>query len=288
VLGGPFGVEPIEDSMRRLDRFAEVGGRLVETAHSYKEGRAEQAIGAWFEANPGVLEVLSKAGHDPVTKADIPLDAETVEQHVRESLDALNVDRLDVFLYHTDDPSRSVDELAATLIGLIDGGLARSVGASNWPLERFAQLTARLRSAGHDLIGSYQYGLASPDPAQLKPGNLAADSEILQFLEAEQVPLFAWSAQAGGFFARTGPAQGESRSYLFETSENAERRERCRALAAEFGTAPSTLALAWTLHRSMTWAAIGPRSAEQLDGSLEALGLDLTYDQVRWLEYGDE
>lgn len=288
VLGGPFGVEPIEESFRRLDHFAASGGRLVETAHSYKGGKAELAIGEWFAANPGVLQIMSKVGHDPISKDDIPLDSKTVARHVRESLAALHVDHLDVFLFHTDDPTRSVDELAATLVGLIDAGMVSSVGASNWELDRFAPLVTALRSVGHTPIASYQYGLAAPDPEQLRPGNLAADAEIHAFLEDEAVPLFAWSAQAGGFFARTGPAVGESRSYLFETAQNERRRDRCHELAREFGVAPSTLALAWTLRRPETWAAIGPRSVEQLDGSLEALAIDLSCDQVRWLEFGDE
>lgn len=287
VLGGPFGTEPIEESARRLDHFVAIGGRLVETAHSYKEGAAERAIGAWIADHPRSVGVLTKVGHDPVTKGDIPLEPSLVEEHVRGSLEALNIDRADILLYHTDDPTRTVDELADTLIGLVDRGLAAHVGASNWAPERFAELARRLRDAGHTPIASYQYGLGAPNPELLRPGNLAADAATLAMLDDLDAPLFAWSAQAGGYFSRTADS-GPTRSTIFESPENYAKRERTRALAADLGTEPGILALAWTLRRSNTWAAIGPRTTDQLDGSVAALALALTDAQAHWLATGED
>ncbi len=286
VLGGPFGTEPLGESFARLDHFAEVGGRLVETAHSYKGGAAQAAIGSWNAEHPGALRVMTKIGHDPASKGDIPLDRALVLEHLDASIAALNVDAADIVLYHTDDPDRTVRELADTLLEIVSSGRARHVGASNWQPDRFAQLATLLAADGQTAIASYQYGLAAPAPERLRPGNLAADGDVLAMLEHAKSPLFAWSSQAGGYFSRTDGADTPTRSTIFESDENARRRERCRTLAANLGTEPGILALAWTLHRPATWAAIGPRTAEQLDGSVAALGLTLSDEDVRWLETG--
>jgi len=55
--------------------------------------------------------------------------------------------------------------------------------------------------------------------------------------------------------------------------------ERWHAAAAELGEAPADVALAWLLHqRAVTAPIIGPRTMEQLDGSLKALEIKLDGD----------
>ena len=40
-------------SFSQLDRFAEAGGTLVDSADVYADGRAEEIIGRWLAARPG-------------------------------------------------------------------------------------------------------------------------------------------------------------------------------------------------------------------------------------------
>ncbi|MEU1515635.1 aldo/keto reductase [Streptomyces sp. NPDC005811] len=284
VLGGPFGAEPAETSAERLARFADAGGLLVETSHSYAAGQAEAAVGQWLRKNPGTLGVVTKVGHD-TTGADIPLGAATVHAHVRAARENLGVETIDVLLYHCDDPARPVAELADTLVSLVESGLARRVGASNWQAHRLSALAVELAARGHTPVASYQFGLAEPDPALLG-GSLHADTGILDVVRAHRLPLLAWSSQARGYFARTGPRETHGGPDPYDTEDNRARRHRCRELAAQLGTRPETVALAWTLRHPRVWPSIGPRTTVQIDRSLEARRLPLTEAQVRWLRHG--
>lgn len=283
VMGGPFGSEPLADTFARLDRFAELGGRLVETAHSYEGGRAQRAIGEWFRQNPGVLGVVTKIGHDQVHRGDVPLTPETVRSHAHAAAEALHVECIDEVLYHSDDPKRAVEELAETLHGLVASGTAQRVGASNWAPDRFAALADLLRAAGDEPVASYQYGLAIAEPERLDPGNRAATDDVLAVLDERSVLLSAWSSQAGGYFSRTASSP---RSVRYETPVNRARRERVRRFAADVGEGPGVVALAWTVRRPNTRAAIGPRTTAQLDSSFRALDIALSDADAAFLRDG--
>ncbi|WP_406432449.1 aldo/keto reductase [Streptomyces sp. NBC_00631] len=284
VLGGPFGAEPAETTAERLAHFADAGGLLVETSHSYAGGRAEAAVGPWLRANPGTLGVTTKVGHDS-TGGDIPLSRDTVFAHVRSALENLGVETIDILLYHCDDPIRSVAELADTLVSLVEAGHARRVGVSNWRPERLSELATELGERGHTPVASYQFSLAEPDPALLE-GSLHAGSAVLDVVRGHRLPLLAWSSQARGHFARTTPKEHHGKPDPYDTAENRDRRVRCRELAAQLGSRPETVALAWTLHHPGVWPSIGPRTTAQIDNSLQACRLTLTEEQVHWLRDG--
>ncbi|NEB03538.1 aldo/keto reductase [Streptomyces sp. SID13726] len=284
VLGGPFGAEPSDVSAARLAHFADAGGLLVETSHSYAKGQAEEAIGPWLRRNPGTLGVATKIGHD-FTGADIPLTRDTVHGHVRAALRTLGVETIDVLLYHCDDPARSVAELADTLVSLVEAGHVRRVGASNWQAQRLSSLATELAGRGHTPVASYQFSLAEPDLALLG-GSLHADTAVLDVVRAHRLPLLAWSAQARGYFAHSEPREVNGRPDPYDTEDNRARRLRCRELAGQLGTRAETVALAWTLQHTQVWPSIGSRTTDQIDRSLEARSLRLTDDQVRWLRHG--
>ncbi|MFG2965378.1 aldo/keto reductase [Streptomyces sp. NPDC048288] len=284
VLGGPFGAEPAEVSAARLSRFADAGGLLVETSHSYAGGRAEEAVGSWLRANPGTLGVATKVGHD-ITGADLPLARDTVHAHVRAALRNLGVETIDLLLYHCDDPERPVAELADTLVSLVEAGHVRRIGASNWRPDRLAELAAELAGRGHIPVASYQFSLAEPDPVLLG-GSLHADPAVLDVVRAHRLPLLAWSAQARGYFARGEPREADGRPDPYDTEDNRARRDRCRELAGQLGTRPETVALAWTLGQTSVWPSIGPRTTDQIDRALQARRLRLTDAQVHWLRHG--
>lgn len=284
VLGGPFGAEPAETSAERLARFADAGGLLVETSHSYAGGKAEAAVGQWLRTNPGTLGVATKVGHD-TTGGDIPLDRDTVFEHVRSALENLGVETIDVLLYHCDDPTRSVTELAETLVALVDAGHTRRVGVSNWPAERLAQLAAELGERGHTPVASYQFSLAEPDPALLE-GSLHAGKAVLDVVRTHRLPLLGWSSQARGYFARNTPKEHHGKPDPYDTEANRARRQRCQEIARQLGSRPETVALAWTLHHPGVWPSIGPRTTAQIDSSFQARRLTLTQEQVNWLRDG--
>lgn len=285
VLGGRFGEEPAELSWRRLDRFAEAGGRIVDTAHSYADGRSEQVIGEWLRANAGSLAVVDKVAHPDDTGA-IDLSPRAVRREVAESRTRLGVSTLDVVLLHRDSAAVPVQEVAETLAGLAADGEAREIGVSNWPASRLDQLANVLAAHGHVPVVSYQRSLAVPT-TPLWPGTRHADASLLRVAARHGLPVLAWAAQARGFFTGTTEPPCPGQPDPFDSTANRARRQRCRHLARKAGTRPETVALAWLLHQPDTYPIIGPRSIAELDASLEATQLHYDSATLRWLAEGD-
>jgi len=286
VLGGRFGEEPEDVSLQRLDRFAAAGGRLVETAHSYADGRSEEVIGQWLQAHPARVGVVDKVGH-PDHEGVLDLSRRRINQEAEESCRRLQVSAIDVLFLHRDDPSRSVSELSETLLGLVRAGYARRVGVSNWSADRLAQLATLLSEQGQVPVVSYHFSLAVP-ARPLWPGTFHADDEVMRVVDEFRLPLLPWAAQARGFFAGLSEPLGDGQPDPFDTAENREKRQRCADLAKRLDCRPETVALAWTLHHDRMWPIIGPRSVDELDVSLAAASLSLDEATLRWLSEGSE
>ena len=70
--------------------------------------------------------------------------------------------------------------------------------------------------------------------------------------------------------------------------ENFERKGRAQQYAADRGVLTTNVALAWLLGLPLNvFPLIGPRTPRELTTCLQALTLQLSPPQVRWLEVGD-
>lgn len=267
MLGGRFGERPIEVDVALLDAWREAGGALVETAHAYADGAAEQRIGAWLRTQPpgDAPGVVTKVGH-PLPDGTQTLDPASLRRQLETSLRRLGIDQVALLLLHRDDLAVPVERFADELRAVVARGDALAVGVANWSLPRLRAL--------HDALGpelaatSEQWSLARPR-APLYPGTLAADSEYLEWHAATGVPLLAWSANAGGWFA------GRGASGPFDTAANRAMRELFARQAAHLGIAPATLALHHALGAApRVLATVGPESPAELAEALAATRLD--------------
>jgi aryl-alcohol dehydrogenase-like predicted oxidoreductase len=266
-----------------LDAWVEVGGNIVDTAHVYADGDSERALGAWFADRPDVRDdivVLTKGAHPDgdrrrVTPADIAADlAESTERLGR---------GIDLYLLHRDDPSLPVGPLIECLNEHRAARRLRAFGVSNWTLERIDEANAY--AAAHGLEGfccnSPQLSLARQNEEHW-PGTMAATDAVRAWHERTQMPMFAWSAQARGYFAGH---DSESALRVYDNEENRERRRRAAALASRLGCTANQVALAWVLAQPYpVYAVIGPRTVEQLHEAVGALELSLADDELRALD----
>ncbi|MBT0772897.1 aldo/keto reductase [Kineosporia sp. J2-2] len=283
VLGGAFGAEPEQLTRERLDAFHAGGGRFVETAVSYLGGRALAAVGAWLARSPGALDTVVKIGHGD-RGVDLPLSPEVVGRELDRAREVLGVDTVGVAVLHNDDPARPVEEIADTVAALVSTGRAGAVGASNWPPGRLVALAGMMRERGHELLASYHRSLAVPDPARFNGSTLPGDGPLFDAVDAAGLALLSWSANAGGYFAR--PDEDTGVLSPFDAPLSRQRRQRCRELAAQLGTDPSSIALAWVLARPRTWASVGPGTPDRVRQALAAARLELTAAQAIWLSNG--
>jgi aryl-alcohol dehydrogenase-like predicted oxidoreductase len=111
---------------------------------------------------------------------------------------------------------------------------------------------------------------------------MAATDDVRAWHARTQTPLFAWSAQARGFFAGH---DSESAVRVYDNADNRERRRRAAEIAEGIGCTANQVALAWVLAQPYpVYAVIGPRTVAQLREAIGALDVSLTDDEVRWLD----
>jgi aryl-alcohol dehydrogenase-like predicted oxidoreductase len=278
---GTLGFSPAtrERDFAVLDAWVEAGGSVIDTAHVYEDGGAEQVLGEWLRERQGVRErlaIVTKGAHPEgdrrrVTPADIASD-------LGESMARLG-GPVDVYLLHRDDPAVEVGPLVDALEGHRRAGDLRAWGVSNWTLERIKAADGYAAAAGVPGVwcNSPHLSLAVQN-APPWPGCLSAcDGGARAWHAGTGLPLLAWSAQAGGYFA--GAA-----SHVYDNEPNRERRARARELGRRAGASANAVALAWVLAQPFpVLAVIGPHSVEHLHASLEALDVELGADDVRWL-----
>ncbi len=257
-----------------LDAWLEAGGTVIDTAHVYEDGDAERVLGRWLADRPGARErivLVTKGAHPDgdrrrVTPDDIAAD-------LRDSMERLG-GPVDLYLLHRDDPDVAVDEIVDALDAHRRAGEIAAFGVSNWTLPRIEEANAYAAERGVAGIAcnSPHLSLAVQNEPPWPDCLSANDAESRAWHARTGLPLLAWSAQAGGYFA--GAA---SRVY-----DNAGNRER-RARAEQLGDA-NAVALAWVLAQPFpTVAVVGPHSVEHLHASLEALAVELSADDARWL-----
>src|SRR4051794_31714946 len=142
VLGGNvFGwTAGGEDAFRILDRFADAGGRMIDTADMYSAwvpghqgGESEALIGAWLRRRGAKGDVLiatkvgmlAGGGGEKLEPARIAAAAEA-------SLRRLGVDAIDLYYAHQEDPKTPVEDSLRAFDRLVRDGKVRALGASNY------------------------------------------------------------------------------------------------------------------------------------------------------------
>jgi aryl-alcohol dehydrogenase-like predicted oxidoreductase len=267
-----------------LDEWHRLGGNIVDTAHVYGDGDSERDLGAWLADRPAVREdliVLTKGAHPSgdrrrVTPADITAD-------LTESIERLGRS-IDLYMLHRDDPRLPVGPIMECVNEHRRAGRLRALGASNWTCARIDEANAY--AAAHGLEGfccsSVHLSLATQNEEHWPDTLSATDPAISDWHERTQTPLFAWSAQARGFFAGH---RSEPTARVYDNEANRERRRRAQALADRAGCTAGQVALAWVLAQPFpVYAVVGVRTVAQLREAVGALDVALGEDDVRWLD----
>jgi aryl-alcohol dehydrogenase-like predicted oxidoreductase len=296
ALGTAYLADDGEDaSFELLDAWLELGGNLVDCARQYGDGECERILGRWLAARgahddvvvitKGAHHVTHGTEHDPSRKRVTPAD---IAADLAESLEALRTDAIDLYFLHRDDPSKPVGPIVEALNEHAAAGRIRTIGASNWTTERIEDANQHAAANGRRGFQASSPGLSLAEPRDNPwPETVFARSaEAREWYERHQFPLFAWSSQAGGFFAGR---RDELVERVYVDEGNLERLRRATELGAHTGFSANEVALAWVLHQPFpAYAIIGPRSVPELHESVVGLDVELTPDEVRWLNLEEE
>ena len=233
------------------------------------------------------MTIIGKGAHSPLTYPDV------IGRQLAQSLDRLNTDRLDLYFMHRDNRDIPVGEFVDAIDAEVRAGRIGAWGGSNWSRERMDEAIAYARKAGKQAPAalSNNYSLAEMIEAPWAGCYSASDAAWRAWLKERHIANFAWSSQAQGFFTdRAGRDKTDDpnmvRCWYNET--NFARRDRAAELGAKRGLNANQVALAYILSGDVqVIPLIGPLALSELEDSLGALDLELTPEEVRWLESGD-
>jgi 1-deoxyxylulose-5-phosphate synthase len=296
-----FSTEKQDLTNELLDRFLEAGGTAIDTARVYARGTSEEAFGNWLQARGcrDQVVVIGKGAHHDSQTFERRVNAAAIHEDVQTSLRTMQLDRMDVYILHKDDEDAPVGPVVEALNEENAAGRIGAFGGSSWTHQRIA--AANEYAEAHGLkpfsASSPNLALAVPnEPMWVGCVSLSGDEEALAWYEKTQMPVFAWSSQARGFFSgryipdmtgETMDQQNVIRTYFSEA--NWERYRRAEELAKEKGCTLQQITLAWVLHQPLNlYALIGPATTSELDNSLGALDIVLSEEELAWLNLQKE
>jgi NDP-hexose C3-ketoreductase / dTDP-4-oxo-2-deoxy-alpha-D-pentos-2-ene 2,3-reductase len=284
-----FGPQTSEaDSFAIMDKALELGVNFFDTANRYGGrigiGATESIIGRWL-AQGGRRERIVLATKVYGAMGEGPNDRGLTAYHIRraceDSLRRLQTDHIDLYQMHHIDRTVPWEEIWQAMEQLVREGKVLYVGSSNFAGWQIAQANS-LAAARHFM------GLISEQSLY----NLNArmiELEVIPACHAYGVGIIPWSPLAGGLLggalqkAATGRRADERAQQTVEKYRK--QLEAYEALCRELGEQPADVALSWLLHNpAVTAPIIGPRTIEQLTGSIRALEIRLSDETLAQLD----
>ena len=267
------------DRLERAIRAAlDAGITWVDTAEIYARGRSEEIVGRAVRSMRDDVFLVTKVGPSGAGSGMRPED---LGGAIRRSLRRLGTDHVDLYLLHWYDPTVPVEETWGAMAELVDAGLARTIGVSNFgeelivrclavaPVDAVENQLSLLHRDGEGLAAR----LAAQGIAYIAYGCLAFGLLSGRVTPDTELELSDWRA---GRFARY-----ESNYYeeLFAPG----RIERGHAFARELaeiadgaGLPPPVLALRWVVERpGVTAAVVGSVDLEHLLTNVRAGSVQL-------------
>ena len=201
----------------------------------------------------------------------------------------MQTDYVDIYMLHRDNPDVPVGEFIDVLNEHRNAGIIQAFGASNWSIERIEAANHYAKTKG--LTGfsaiSNNFSLARMVEAPWAGCMASSDTESRDWFTRTQTPLMPWSSQARGFFTR---AHADDRSdaelvRCWYCEENFQRLERAREMADRLSVLPVNIALAYVLCQPFpTFPLVGPHTLAETRTSISALDIQLTPEDLRWLD----
>jgi aryl-alcohol dehydrogenase-like predicted oxidoreductase len=256
-------------------RAVELGVNLIDTAEIYGMGESERIVG---RAIAGMRERVFVA-----TKLFPVLPVSPVVQwRAVQSARRLGVRELDLYQVHWPNPIVPLPSTMRGMRALLDVGLVRHVGVSNFPTGWWRRAE---RSLGAPVLSNQvQYSLACRRPDRT--------GGVLGYAQANDRFVIAYSPLAqgllGGRYDADHPPSGAARRnnplFLPDNLEAASGLlTALREVARSHDATPAQVALAWVIRRPNVVAIPGASSVEQLERNCEAADLELSDDEDAWL-----
>jgi aryl-alcohol dehydrogenase-like predicted oxidoreductase len=249
-----------------LNRALDLGITMVDTAEIYGFGRSERIVGRALAGRRDAAFLATKIL--PV----MPLRP-VVIRRLQGSLRRLGVDAVDLYQLHQPNPVVPLSQTMPAFASLLDDGLIRHAGVSNYSLARWQRAEDAL---GRPVLSNQvRFNLVDRRP----------ERELLPWAQANDRLIIAYSPLAQGLLSGrydaehrpSGRVRTNSTHFLEENLRRAAPLiDVLRQVADAHRATPSQVALAWLIRRPNVVVIPGARSVAQVEANAEAAELELS------------
>jgi aryl-alcohol dehydrogenase-like predicted oxidoreductase len=269
------------------------GITLFDTANMYAAGEAERVLGEALRTSSKSRDqylIATKLFNPVPPEPDKGLSAAQVVKQLDRSLARLGVDYIDLYQCHRYDNDTPLDETLEALDRAVKSGKVRSIGLSEWPIDKIAAAADSTEKHGWTPMTSSQ-----PQYSMLvrKP-----EAQVFAACREHGLGNIVFSPLAQGVLTgkyKPGqPPPPDSRAASPDTNftmETLGRRfrsdfllaavEQLKPIASDLNLTMTQMALAWVLRRpEVSSAIVGASRPEQLAANAAGSGITLPEDAL--------
>lgn len=246
-MGGDYHYDPSNDDeadIRAIRAAIEIGITHIDTAETYAEGHAERLVGQAIKGyDREKLFIVSKVSPEHLRYDDLIASA-------KGSLERLETDYLDLYLIHHPNPNIRIVETMRAKDVLVDEGLVKNIGVSNFTVERLEEAQAHTKN--RIVANQLHLNLIYREPER---------KGLLEYCQKNDVMFVAWRPMQKGLLAKRGI------KVLDEMCE-------------KYGRSPAQIAINWLVSQPNVVTLSKMRNVEHIKENLGAIGWQMDEEDI--------
>ena len=281
-----------------LEAYLAAGGNVIDTAHVYSDwvpgeiARSERVIGDWIRrrGKRDDFILMTKGGHPRFESMTTGrLSKEEMTSDLDSSLEKLGTDHVDVYFYHRDDESRTVEELIETMEDFRRAGKVRYYACSNWSAARMKEADAYCAKMGYRGFvadqAMFNIGVRYMKPYS-DPTMVICDEELLDYHKNSRNLLVPYMGICSGFFHSLKKKGEEAvKDSCYYTGENLKIAEGLYRLCDEKGWSITQALIGFIAVQEIPMMPLAAASSrEQLKDIEAALQTEFSPEDYRFLD----
>lgn len=298
IGGNMWGGNEKKDSIESVRASIDHGVTTLDTAPFYGFGLSEEMIGEaikgydrskiqlltkfgllWDGSNQGKGEFFFEAEENgkPIPVYKYASKASVIKE-VENSLKRLQSDYIDLLQIHWPDNTTPIAETMEALDLLLQQGKIRAAGVSNYSVEQVSEAQNSIQ------IASNQVGYSML--------NRGIEQDLVPYAQQHDLSIIVYSPMergllTGKYFSEGKLKENDHRNGYFQQFDLKKVQtflDTISPVAADKGVTLSQLVLRWTsLQPAITVVLAGARNADQAIANAEATAIDLTIDELSFI-----
>ncbi len=265
----------ISELEKAVDFAVNHGINFFDTAPVYGFGESEKIIGRILKPYKNKVYIATKCGlrWDDIGNVYRNLKRDSILYEIEQSLKRLDVNIIDLYQVHWPDPNTPIKETFSALRELLDSGVAKYIGVSNYGPDLIEEALEYCPIVSNQIVYNYfQRGI---------------EREVIPYCASKNISIIAYSPICQGLaickydentvFPPDDPRMYNLNFYNRERFiRNVRRAKSIKLVADRLNVSVSQLALSWVLyHDVVATAIVGTTKVSHVEDNIKASEFEL-------------